>query len=198
MCASDSAAAVFVIIRSARRSKLPRFESAISIENIVGTPGNTVTCSRAITSSTLTGNEKLRSMTTRGTQPERHQHLVQPVVERQRQGAQDDVVTTQTQVRAHRPSGSDHVEVGEHHALGAAGGARGVDDRREVDIDEPEHPPGGPTTDPATDALAPSGLSRPPATNTERRLAIDAAAGPHTRSRESWVSMALARASPSM
>ena len=55
MCASDNAAAVLVMIRSDRRSKDPRFESAISIENIVGTPGKTVTRSRAIASSTLTG-----------------------------------------------------------------------------------------------------------------------------------------------
>ena len=37
---------------------------AISIENIVGTPGKTVTRSLAIVSSTLTGNEKFRSRTT--------------------------------------------------------------------------------------------------------------------------------------
>ena len=64
MCVSDSAAAVLVIRRRCPRSNCDRLFSVISDANIVGTPGNTVTCSRTMVSSTFTGKLKLRSSTT--------------------------------------------------------------------------------------------------------------------------------------
>ena len=72
----------------------------------------------------------------RGAQAESHQHLIQPVVESERQGADDDVVLPQTQVAAHRTQRGEHVQVGKHHALGIAGGARGIDDGGQILIDQ--------------------------------------------------------------
>ena len=65
----------------------------------------------------------------------RHQHLVEPVVEGERQGVEDHVVLAQAEVRGDARGRGEHVGVGEHHALGLAGAARGVDDRGEILID---------------------------------------------------------------
>ncbi len=61
--------------------------------------------------------------------------LEQPVGERQRQGAADDVVGPQSQRLRDRPGVVVDVAMREHHALGPAGGARGVDDGGEVAVD---------------------------------------------------------------
>ena len=69
--------------------------------------------------------------------PERHDHLIEAVVERERQKTEDHVVLDVLEVRRDRRRRGEHVAVREHHALRVAGAARGVDDRGEVDVDAP-------------------------------------------------------------
>ncbi len=70
-----------------------------------------------------------------GAHARRHDQLIEPVVERQRQHAEDDVVFLHPQVGADRRRRRQHVAVREHHALRVAGRARGVDDRGEIDVE---------------------------------------------------------------
>ena len=65
----------------------------------------------------------------------RHQELVEAVVERQRQRAEDPVRLVHAQVLDDRVRGERHVAVGERDPLRVAGRAGGVDDGREVDAD---------------------------------------------------------------
>ncbi len=71
-----------------------------------------------------------------GAQAEGHENLIQPIVERQRQGADDDVVLPQPEVAAHRAQRGEHVEMREHHPFGIAGRARGVNDGGQILIDQ--------------------------------------------------------------
>ncbi len=64
-----------------------------------------------------------------------HQHLVQAIAERERQRAEDDVVLAVGEIGHHRIGRAHHVEMREHHALRLAGGARCIDDRRQVLVD---------------------------------------------------------------
>ncbi len=64
MCASESAAAVLVTVRRALRSKVFSVLRFRIIENAVGTPGNTVTRSRAIASRMRIGKASERCSTT--------------------------------------------------------------------------------------------------------------------------------------
>ena len=66
---------------------------------------------------------------------ERHQDLIEAVVERQGQHVQHDVVRRVLQVRRDRRRRRDDVQVRQHHALGPAGRTRGVDQRRQIDVD---------------------------------------------------------------
>ena len=71
----------------------------------------------------------------RGAEPHGHQQLVEPVVEGERQDAEDPVVGAQAQVLGDAARGEHHVRVRQHHALRVPGAARRVDQRREVDRD---------------------------------------------------------------
>ena len=71
----------------------------------------------------------------RRAEPHRHQQLVEPVVEGERQDAEDPVVRAQAQVLRDAPGREHHVRVRQHHALRVPGAPGGVDQRREVDRD---------------------------------------------------------------
>ena len=65
----------------------------------------------------------------------RHDHLVQSVIEGERQDVQNDLVFAQLEIGGNRRARGQHVPVRQHHALGIAGRSRGIHDGREVDID---------------------------------------------------------------
>src|SRR5712691_1012381 len=74
---------------------------------------------------------------------ETHQHLVEPVAERERQHTQNHVVFTIAKVAVDGVYGRDHIEMREHDPLGLPGGARRIDDAREILVDcglDPHHP----------------------------------------------------------
>ncbi len=67
--------------------------------------------------------------------PRRHEHLVEPVVEGNRQHVENDVVFSQLQIRADGSCRRHHVQVAQHDALRVPGRAGGVDDAGEILID---------------------------------------------------------------
>ena len=67
-----------------------------------------------------------------GSRRDRHDQLVEAVAERERQHAEEDVVARDAEVRHHRGRRGAHAAVRVHHALGLAGRAGRIDDRREI------------------------------------------------------------------
>ena len=78
---------------------------------------------------------EVRLQDQRGPDPHAHQELVEPVVEGQRQHAEDDVRLLHLQVLDDRVGGEGHVGVGQRDPLRVAGRARRVDHRGEIDAD---------------------------------------------------------------
>ena len=79
-----------------------------------------MTPSSTITLSTWAGNVNERSSTSRAPIAEGHDHLVETVVERERQHARMTSSSLQLQVGADRRRRGQHVAMGQHHALGIA------------------------------------------------------------------------------
>ncbi|MCY1236531.1 hypothetical protein D9M72_491890 [compost metagenome] len=67
--------------------------------------------------------------------PDRHQQLIEAVVEGKRQYVEDDVVRFVAQISGDRLRCRIDVAMGHHHALRPTGRTRGVDQHRKVDID---------------------------------------------------------------
>ena len=187
-CASDAAQ------RPCSSPQRTRREVAVSaglisasIAKMVGTPGKPVTPSSTTASSTCAGKAKERSSTSRAPSANAHDQLVEAVVEGERQHAEDHVVLAISQVGADGGRRREHVAVGEHHALGLAGGARGVDDRRQVDVDVAAAGGGAPARH-LGERLVPATRTREardpvsPAASTRREVERRAAARPRPRS----------------
>ena len=131
---------------------------------------------------TRPGNAKPGSSTSVAPTRIVHQQLVEPVVERERQHAEDALRLVHPQVLDDRVGGEGHVAVRQRHALGIAGRSGRVDDRGEVDADRSAAPAPSPRpalstsvtigTSPATATAAPHDLGVVGVADDRRRAGV--------------------------
>ena len=67
---------------------------------------------------------------------ERGCQLTESGIKRQGQGGQQDVVRPVLQIRGHALGTGNQIAVRQHHALGLAGAARGIENGRDVGVDQ--------------------------------------------------------------